>query len=358
MKQLLIICFILSFLTGCGDDTPGNTDDFDRTTLLINLSDNLILPALNGFKTNATVLNNDVAIFLNNPNPINLETLRATFETAYIAWQKASIFEIGPAENIAYRANVNTYPTDVSNITALINSGSYNLDAINNYDSKGLPAIDYLLYGSGDNDTDIIALFSTHPDKEKYKQYLSDIAEDILSKTNYVYNEWISGYDATFKSNKGNNIGSSISLFTNTFMLHYENRFRTLKIGLPTGVFSIEEQSFPELTEAYYSGISIDLIKANFNQLEKTYLGDNGVGIDDHLIGVDAEDVNSEITAQLAVIKEKLNLLTDPLSAQVVNDRPQVVEVYNEIQKLVPTLKADMFSALSIQITYSDTDGD
>ena len=141
-------------------------------------------------------------------------------------------------------------------------------------------------------------------------------------------------------------------------MQHFENKFRTLKIGLPAGVFSIEEQSFPEEAEAYYSGISTALIKANFDQLEKTYLGATGVGIDDHLIGVDAASVNTEIKDQLNEIRSKLNLLTDPLSEQVVNDRPTVITVYNEIQKLVPTLKADMFSALSIQITYSDTDGD
>lgn len=358
MKNILFASILLTLLYGC-DENPTTTDgDFDRTALLINLSDNIILPALNGFKTSANLITNDVATFIANPNENNLGMLRNTFENAYLKWQEATIFEIGPAENIAYRANVNTYPADVNNITSLILAGNYNLDAISNYDSKGLPALDYLLYGSGNSDSEIIALFSTDPNKEKYKQFLSDIAADILAKTNFVYNEWIGGYDQTFKSNKGNNIGSSVSIFTNAYMQHYENKFRTLKIGLPAGVFSIEQQSFPQLSEAYYSGISTSLIKANFNQLEKTYLGNNGVGIDDHLIGVDAEDVNSEIIAQLDVIKNKLNLLTDPFSEQVVNDRAKVIEAYNEIQRLIPTLKADMFSALSIQITYSDTDGD
>ncbi|MEZ5004533.1 MAG: imelysin family protein [Chitinophagales bacterium] len=358
MRNLLFTAIILLLITSCDDGTPDTTTDFDRTDLLINLSDNIILPALNGFKTSATLVTNQVTTFNTTPDQTNLTALRNAFEEAYLKWQAAAIYEIGPADNIAYHANINTFPADADHINSLIQAGSYNLDAINNYDAKGLAALDYLLYGLGASDNDIIAFFSTDPDKEKYKQFLSDVANDILAKTNFVYDAWIGGYDVTFKSNKGNNIGSSVSILTNAFMQHFENKFRTLKIGLPAGVFSIEEQSFPEEAEAYYSGISTALIKANFDQLEKTYLGATGVGIDDHLIGVDAASINTEIKDQLNEIRSKLNLLTDPLSEQVVNDRPTVITVYNEIQKLVPTLKADMFSALSIQITYSDTDGD
>ncbi|MCB0503218.1 MAG: imelysin family protein, partial [Bacteroidetes bacterium] len=253
MRNLLFTAIILLLITSCDDGTPDTTTDFDRTDLLINLSDNIILPALNGFKTSATLVTNQVTTFNTTPDQTNLTALRNAFEEAYLKWQAAAIYEIGPADNIAYHANINTFPADADHINSLIQAGSYNLDAINNYDAKGLAALDYLLYGLGASDNDIIAFFSTDPDKEKYKQFLSDVANDILAKTNFVYDAWIGGYDVTFKSNKGNNIGSSVSILTNAFMQHFENKFRTLKIGLPAGVFSIEEQSFPEEAEAYYS---------------------------------------------------------------------------------------------------------
>lgn len=363
MKQLIILLAIVFTFTRCGEDGTDNPSDFDRTELLINLADGFIYPALNNFESNVVNLKSAVTTFNTTPNQTNLDLLRASFQTTYQSWQYVNIFEFGPAENIAFRGNVNTYPTDKDNIANLISSGSYNLDAISNFDSKGLPAIDYILYGIADSDTEIIALFDTNADKEKYKQFFADIAEDLVQKTKTVVTAWTNGYQSDFKNNKTNDIGSSISLFINAYINHFESRFRTLKIGLPAGVFSIEEMSFPEECEGLYSGVSKTLILENFNQIEKLYYGNsdnqiNSIGLDDYLIGVNASDVDETIKSRIAAINVALGDLTNPLSEQVVNDRETVLAVYAKIQVLVTSLKADMASALSIQITYTDTDGD
>jgi predicted lipoprotein len=363
MKKLFFFLTVLFTISACSDNGGETTDDFDRTDLLINLADGFIFPALNDFQTRITALDNAVADFNTDPSSTTLNQLRTTFESAYLSFQNVNMFEFGPAENISFRANVNTYPADITNIATLISSGSYNLDAISNFDSKGLPAFDYILFGLTNSDNELIDLFSTDIDKEKYKQFLADIAADLLNKANAVLSAWTDGYQTEFKNNKTNDVGSSISVFVNAYIQHYENRFRTLKIGLPVGVFSIEGFSFPELCEGLYAENSVALIQENFNQLEQLYYGnsDNGintVGIQEYLIGVDAGEVDEVIQTKLNAIKTALNNLTNPLSEQVVSDRTTVVGVYNEIQKLVPTLKADMASALSIQITYTDTDGD
>jgi predicted lipoprotein len=363
MKKLFLMLAVVLTFSNCNDDGGGSTDDFDRTELLMNLADGFVFPALNDFQTRVSELENAVTNFNSVPNSTTLDALKTSFEAAYLSWQYVNIFEFGLAESISFRANVNTYPADAINIAALISSGSYNLDAISNFDSKGLPAFDYILFGLADSESDLIDFFATDISKEKYQQYLADIAADLLAKTNIVLTAWTDGYQNDFKNNKTNDVGSSISLFVNAYIQHYENRFRTLKIGFPAGVFSLEELSFPQLCEAYYSGNSVDLIIENFDQLEKLYYGESdnnisNVGLQEYLIGVDAADVDAEIQTKLNAIRTALNLLTNPLSEQVVSDRATVVEVYTEIQKLVPTLKADMASALSIQITYADTDGD
>jgi len=290
MKKLLYLLIIGLAFSACNDDGGGTTDDFDRTDLLINLADGFIFPALNDFQSRITTLDNAVSDFNSSPNTSTLNQLKTSFQSAYLSFQNVNIFEFGPAENISFRANVNTYPTDVVNITALINSGSYNLDAIANFDSKGLPAIDYILYGLANSDDDLIDLFTNSVDKEKYKQFLADISDDLLQKSNTVLSAWTNGYQNEFKNNKTNDVGSSISIFVNAYIQHYENRFRTLKIGFPAGVFSLEEFSFPELCEGFYAESSVMLIKANFSQLEKLYYGNsnngiNSVGLQEYLIG-------------------------------------------------------------------------
>ena len=57
------------------------------------------------------------------------------------------MFDIGLAEIINYKGKMNIYPTDSYLIGQNIESGNYDLDNNNNFDSRGFPAIDYMLHG-------------------------------------------------------------------------------------------------------------------------------------------------------------------------------------------------------------------
>ena len=50
--------------------------------------------------------------------------------------------------------------------------------------------------------------------------------------------------------------------------------------------------------------------------------------------------------------------LNDPLSSEIMNNKPAVNECYSKMQQLVPYTKVDMTSALGVLITYQDNDGD
>jgi len=50
------------------------------------------------------------------------------------------------------------YPTDFDLIENHIASGSYNFDLPSNRDSKGFPALDYLLNGMASSDAEIVAV--------------------------------------------------------------------------------------------------------------------------------------------------------------------------------------------------------
>jgi len=41
-----------------------------------------------------------------------------------------------------------------------------------------------------------------------------------------------------------------------------------------------------------------------------------------------------------------------------VNEQSQALEIFDEMQRVVVLLKVDMTSALGVQITYADNDGD
>ena len=65
-----------------------------------------------------------------------------------------------------------------------------------------------------------------------------------------------------------------------------------------------------------------------------------------------------KINNQFDDILAELNNLNDPLSSEILTNKPAVSQTYTKLQELVPLLKVDMTSALGVLITYQDNDGD
>ncbi len=66
-------------------------------------------------------------------------------------------------------------------------AGNYDLDNANNFSSQGFPALDYLLYGIGLSDSEIIEKFNSG---SGYKTYLKDIILKMVNNTNEVIDSW------------------------------------------------------------------------------------------------------------------------------------------------------------------------
>ncbi|MBX9852372.1 MAG: hypothetical protein K2X86_11525 [Cytophagaceae bacterium] len=140
---------------------------------------------------------------------------------------------------------------------------------------------------------------------------------------------------------------------------------KNFRIGIPLGKQS-GGVTYPEKVEAYYSGISVELAELHIQAIENLYLGrssaGNGIGFDDYLdqmeAGYNGGSLNAAIKNQFTATLSKFALLTDPLSADIVNNPAVVDAAYLELQKTIVLTKTDMASALSILITYVDNDGD
>ena len=70
------------------------------------------------------------------------------------------------------------------------------------------------------------------------------------------------------------------------------------------------------------------------------------------------EDLSIATNNQLQLIIDNLNQLNDPLSNEILTNKVEVSNAYENMQQLVPLIKVDMTSALGVLITYQDNDGD
>lgn len=347
------------------EDQPTASSSFDRKAMLTNLSTNLILPAYTAFQTTAVNLDKAATDFNASPDLTKLTALQSAFQAAYKQWQSTSAFGFGPAEGQNLRINVNTYPADINQINSNISAGSYNPSLLANLAAKGLPALDYLLFGTGADNNAVLQQYTTDSKAGNRKTYLAALSAELKTGISSVIDAWNTGYTTTFLNATGTDVGSSTGQFINQLVYDYEI-LKNFEVGIPAGVQSMGT-AYPQKVQAYYSKMSLQLALLHIQALQNSYLGKSaqgdGIGLDDYLTQAGAKSsnggsLNDTIKAQFATAIAKLQTLTDPLSDNIKNNQAAVTSAYTELQKLTVLLKTDMTSSLGILITYGDNDGD
>ena len=262
------------------------TDTYDKQTLLVNVADNVIMPCYTNFKSSLDSLIAAYNIFKASGLQSDYQIVKQKLHSTSLKYQLISPFEFGPAENILVRMNFNVFPTDSVQIKANISSGIYNLDAANNLDAKGFPALDYLFYGKNQTELSCISQFNSSPN---LKQYVSDVLNDMSTKINSIISTWTTAYKNSFINSLGTDIGSSIGFLVNqlNFELDY---LKNAKIGTPLGKKTLGI-ALPEKCEAYFGGQSVQYATETLIAIENMYLGrspsgSNGEGFDNYLIHV------------------------------------------------------------------------
>lgn len=366
IKSFFIILIVISVFS-CGDngtsgpDTPD--DNFDRKELLIDMADGIIIPAYDAYVADVKVLNSFAQSFVVDPSIANLELLRGYWLDAYTSWQYISMFNIGKAEEIGLRNFTNIYPTNTSEIENNISLNTYNLDLPSKNDEQGFPALDYMLYGIGEDREDIIAKYSD----QSYADYLTALTSKLENTGSEVLNDWNDGYRETFIDNDGASATSSLNKVVNDYIFYYEKFLRAGKIGIPAGVFSGDPLS--DRVEGYFSkNTSKSLFLIGLEASRRFFNGTNfdtdatGTGLKTYLDYLNTINEGTDLTKlvndQFDVVSDKAASLNDDFSEQVESDNVKMLEVFDELQKNVVYLKVDMLQALNIKVDFVDADGD
>ena len=347
------------------DDT--NDSGLDRKPMLVNYANNYIVPGYAALYIDIQSLKAKAEAFTNVPDEANLNSLKETFRKAYTTWQKVDMLEFGPAEGVSLRMYMNTYPVTVSKVEANITSGSYDLEEFGNKDAQGFPTIDYLLHGVGTTSAEVINYYTTGAQATQHKAYLLAVANKMLEKVQGVKNDWDT-YKTTFTESAGTDVNSSLSKMTNSFVLYYERYLRSGKIGLPVGAMTGSAK--PEIVESYYTPeFSKDLAITAMTSVKNFYEGKSFDGsvqdacMKTYLTAIGTKDDNGTLMADLISTEMNeaitgLGGINSNIKDAVLNDRTNVLTVYDQLQEIVPLLKVDMVSAFGISITYTDNDGD
>ena len=373
LKKVFILFTTAMVVIACSstDDSNGSgtNDGFNRTELLTNVADNLIVPAFQDLQTKLSALDVANESFVTNKSVTNLELLSDAWLDAYKVWQHVQIYNLGEADNLGggergFVSFFNIYPVTVADIENGANTGNYDLNTANYHDAQGFPALDFLIHGVATGDALPIDKFITNSDSNGYTTYLTDVITQMITLNDAIVNSWESGYRDTFIDNTDSGVNGSFNKLANDLIYSYEKDFRAQKVGIPAGVFS-NGGSLPETVEAFYKkDVSKELALEALIGIENLF---NGVGyastttgssLNTYLEFLDRADLVIEINNQFTAAENAINGLNENFYQQTIDNNAQMTAAYDIIQAAIPKLKVDMKQALNFVIDYVDGDGD
>lgn len=362
---ILFLCTIIVSMVSCegNEDDDADLNRFDRSAMLENMAQNIIIPAYNTLQVRVGALKSTAQAFTQNPTSESLTKLQNDWESAYKVWQHANAFNFGPAGEEGVRRDlieeIGTFPVSVQKIESAINTDPNFNDF--NRDARGFLTVEYLIYGLNATNDEIIQNFAT----ENRKAFLVGAIEDIEQRVNMVLSGWNDGFATEFIQNAGTDVGSSTSALYNEFVKSFE-AIKNFKLGLPLGRRPGQTNAEPQLVEAYYSGKSLVMIQEHLTAIENIWHGRNNTGIDgigfrEYLASVEGGEALIIATeAQMTVVKAALAAIpTQPSLAEQIVSAPTAADLlHTELQKHTRFYKSDMSSLLGIAITFSSGDGD
>ena len=368
---IAVVIGIVSISCG-GDDSSGSgepggsgsqNNEFDRSAILVSWADDFIIPQLDAFLAETKLLTAAKDSFVANANETNLISLRVALTNTYLSFQPIATYaEFGLAAEteLAFYFNLNAHPLNVGETESnIVDVANVDLNTAGSRDAQGLPAVDYLVNGLGDTDADIAA-FYTGAEADNYKTYLSLVVDRIENITQQVVDSWANGYRATFVENTSSSSAGSFDVFINNYIEYFERRLRASKVGIPAGVFTTN--TFPDQIESLYNPtLSKELLLVALDNAEALYLGaeNSEQSLSSILIDLEKTELDTEIKGFFTAAQVEINdELMDDLRLQVITDNSKMLSARDALQRIVGRLKADMTSALGVDITFIDNDGD
>jgi predicted lipoprotein len=370
MKKVIFIFGFIMVLYACSSGGDDNTSEntYDRTALLTNWADNIIVPAYENYQAKVETLSADTNTFTATPTEANLQILRASWLEAYKAYQYVAIYNIGKAEEVSLKESSNTYPANAAGIESNISSGNYNLMLFAQFDKQGFPGLDYLINGLGENDAQIVDFYTANANAAGYKQYLIAVADRLKTNADAVVADWNGGFRDSYVTNNGSSVSSSVNKTINNFIKNMERDIRSAKVGIPAGIMS-NGMTFPDKVEGYYKAdVSKELLNVSLKASQDFFNGKHfndattGPGLKAFLDFVDAvrdgQQLSAIIDNQYDAIFTISNTLDNNFSQQIFTDNSKMLTLYGALQQNTIYTKLDMMQALNVTIDYVDGDGD
>ena len=357
LKNSKLIASVISasfLLSGCvGDSDDSNSTDFsaaETQNMIVNITDNVIIPNLNAAQSAANDLASDTGDLAAYCQAIGtaaedstLNSAKQSWANTMDAWQRAQLSFVLPVSDsnnnaelvrkvLAYAENSIT-PCAIDRRVVIVQNDGFNADQLQN-NFRGLDAIDYLLFNTDldhqctSTDAETVALMNTwdaqtDTDKKIWRCELAlHLAGDISGAVQQFSTQWADDGD-NFRSkfiNPSNEHLAIEALSDAIFFL--DTTLKDIKIGYTLnlagncpGTNGLE--ACPTRVESRFSNRSLENVKTNLEAFLELYKGKDGQGFDDYIIAKGHPDIAQEFIDETQAAIDHIDTIEGTLSDEV-----------------------------------------
>lgn len=360
MKNVFTIAMLtIALLASCKRQPEPVADISNRTRVVNNIGQNVIVENFVAFQSYANGLADAADSYIaDSTSTDKLVTLQDIWFATAVAWKNSALFTFGPVDD-AYASryidstpNLDAIEKFISNTTIPIQNATIEPLAA---DTRGLNAIEYLIYGNNEKDNSSVIASFTGDNGHRRCAFLRALCRSLLDKADTLARYWSnggSGYVKDFAASTGNERMASIPVLVRR-LVEYTARIREKRLALPLGIQS--GKPAPELVDARFSGQSLIMLQSELECIYGVLSGNSaisdrpaGPGIFELLApGRASEDeLKKRLDSQFSAVATARANMRKPLAESIISDPAAVNELYMATGKLLNTLETDLVGRL------------
>lgn len=351
--------------------------------VLASIGENVILASLRDFVTAADRLVVATETASTTDLPADRAAARVAWRDAMDAWQRAEVFQVGPAGLNLYalggrglRDEIHPWPlVSFCRMDTNVVEGRYATadmlrpEAVS---ARAMPSIEYALFQeSGANECASTHVINTSGswaalgDAEVAHRrlvYAHSAAVLVAERARELRDAWEptgENFLATFST-----AGAGSTLYTTAqsalngltdSMFYLYKDVVDYKVGIPAGIYiDCPFDTCPDNVESRWAHASIDFIRINLHAFRDGYLGApppaEAPGFDDLLVAMGASDLDRRIQDAIELALAALERVAPPLESAVDTDRDDVAELHRTSRAVADLFRVELLTILDLEL--------